>query len=248
MHMVALAQVASAASPDVAALASRSVTSWIASVGTSLHTSLDFTPRSTASSHDVTLASLLSYAAAFAALDRDEAVAVAADGVSAASGAATGGGGAADGLVHAHELEWSRLWRSGVEIEGRHDVAVACNGSLYALLSSLREDAPYSISPGGLASGGCDGHVICPRNHMRMRMRSYIRGGRHDLPYSRAYLCMQSWCAPACTLNHVGGPVTCVHMQVQRARVLGRRDVDVPAVAALAPATSSCEDPCHGTA
>ena len=60
---------------------------------------------------------------------------------------------AAQGALHAlHVEEWAQtLWTSGLETD-RHDLAVAVNASLYAILSSLRADRPYSLSPGGLAT------------------------------------------------------------------------------------------------
>jgi len=59
----------------------------------------------------------------------------------------------ADALYSEHTAAWARLWESGVEITGRMDVARVVNSSQYYLLSSLRADAPYSTSPGGLAHG-----------------------------------------------------------------------------------------------
>jgi len=59
----------------------------------------------------------------------------------------------ADALYSEHTAAWARLWESGIEITGRLDVARVVNSSQYYLLSSLRADAPYSTSPGGLAHG-----------------------------------------------------------------------------------------------
>ena len=62
-------------------------------------------------------------------------------------------------LAASHAAAWAALWRSGVELHGgRRDAAVAVNASLYYLLSSVREDVQYSLSPGGLASNGYNGH------------------------------------------------------------------------------------------
>lgn len=69
----------------------------------------------------------------------------------------------ADKLYSEHTAAWARLWKSGLEVTGRLDVAREVNSSLYYLLSSLRADAPYSTSPGGLAQGGSScyhGHVF----------------------------------------------------------------------------------------
>ena len=65
-----------------------------------------------------------------------------------------------DALYAEHEEEWSSLWESGVEVRGRIDVARAINSSLYFLLSSLRADVAHSVSPGGLASNGYNGHTF----------------------------------------------------------------------------------------
>ena len=63
----------------------------------------------------------------------------------------------ASSLFASHAAAWSELWRSGLEVEGgREDVARAVNSSLYYILSSIREDTPYSLSPGGLASDACE--------------------------------------------------------------------------------------------
>jgi trehalose/maltose hydrolase-like predicted phosphorylase len=58
-----------------------------------------------------------------------------------------------DELWAEHTSAWAELWESGIEITGRMDVARVVNSSQYYLLSSLRADAPYSTSPGGLAHG-----------------------------------------------------------------------------------------------
>lgn len=61
-------------------------------------------------------------------------------------------------LLKEHTEAWAMLWESGFEVKGRHDVAATVNSSLYYLLSSVREDRPNSLSPGGLASNGYNGH------------------------------------------------------------------------------------------
>ncbi|KAL1518837.1 hypothetical protein AB1Y20_003114 [Prymnesium parvum] len=63
-------------------------------------------------------------------------------------------------LYASHAAEWDSLWQSGVELEGRQDAAVAINASLYYMLSSIRPDVVYSLSPGGLASNGYNGHTF----------------------------------------------------------------------------------------
>lgn len=57
------------------------------------------------------------------------------------------------GQLHStHVNEWAQLWTSGVEIRGRSDVAIATNTSLYYILSSVRDDWPYGLAPGGLTN------------------------------------------------------------------------------------------------
>eukprot|EP01028_Stygiella_incarcerata_P003587 TRINITY_DN1736_c0_g1_i3.p1 TRINITY_DN1736_c0_g1~~TRINITY_DN1736_c0_g1_i3.p1 ORF type:complete len:765 (-),score=196.94 TRINITY_DN1736_c0_g1_i3:70-2364(-) len=58
-----------------------------------------------------------------------------------------------------HALEWSTLWQSGIQID-HLETARAINASLYFLLSSIREDHHFSVSPGGLATNGYNGHVF----------------------------------------------------------------------------------------
>ena len=67
---------------------------------------------------------------------------------------------AANGTLHTrHVDEWaSTVWTSGFEID-RADVSRAANTSLYAILSSIRSDRPYGISPGGLTAG-YNGHAF----------------------------------------------------------------------------------------
>lgn len=61
--------------------------------------------------------------------------------------------------VHSHINAWADIWQSGYRIEGRMDVARAVNSSLYAILSSVRTDRPFSLSPGGLTQG-YNGHTF----------------------------------------------------------------------------------------
>ena len=68
-------------------------------------------------------------------------------------------------LAPLHMAAWAALWQSGYEITGRDDVAVAVNASLYAMLSAVRDDFDFSLSPGGLTNGGWQGGVralLCP--------------------------------------------------------------------------------------
>lgn len=66
----------------------------------------------------------------------------------------------AEKLLAEHVAAWSELWESGLEVESDDELARAINGSQYFILSSIREDWPYGLSPGGLASGGYHGHTF----------------------------------------------------------------------------------------
>ncbi len=46
----------------------------------------------------------------------------------------------------------AELWSSGIEITGNLTVAASVNSSFYYILTALRDDWPYSTSPGGLAN------------------------------------------------------------------------------------------------
>jgi hypothetical protein len=67
-------------------------------------------------------------------------------------------GAASAGRLHAeHVEEWDQtIWASGFETD-RGDLAAAVNSSLYAILSSVRNDREFGLSPGGL-TGGYNGH------------------------------------------------------------------------------------------
>lgn len=51
-------------------------------------------------------------------------------------------------LQSLHIEAWKALWKSGVEITGRPDVGIAVNASLFAILSSVRDDWAYGLAPG----------------------------------------------------------------------------------------------------
>lgn len=56
-------------------------------------------------------------------------------------------------LQKEHIAAWDKLWSSGIEVEGgRPDAAIAVNASLYAILSSVRDDWEYGLAPGGLTN------------------------------------------------------------------------------------------------
>jgi hypothetical protein len=64
------------------------------------------------------------------------------------------------GTLHStHVAEWaSTIWTVGYETD-RFDVAQAVNSSIYAILSSVRNDRPFGLSPGGLTTG-YNGHSV----------------------------------------------------------------------------------------
>lgn len=66
----------------------------------------------------------------------------------------------ASDLAASHADAWRALWSGGLEVEGRPDVARAINASLYYILSSVRADTPFSLSPGGLPSNAYLGHAF----------------------------------------------------------------------------------------
>jgi protein-glucosylgalactosylhydroxylysine glucosidase len=56
-------------------------------------------------------------------------------------------------LLQEHIAAWSKLWNSGIELTGnRPDAAIAINASLFAILSSVRDDWEYGLAPGGLTN------------------------------------------------------------------------------------------------
>jgi len=63
-------------------------------------------------------------------------------------------------LLNEHINGWLQLWSSRIEVEDNLQLAQAINSSLYYILSSIRSDWPFSLSPGGLASDGYNGHVF----------------------------------------------------------------------------------------
>jgi trehalose/maltose hydrolase-like predicted phosphorylase len=55
-------------------------------------------------------------------------------------------------LLRSHMDGWKQLWKSGVEVAGRPDVAIAVNASFFAILSSVRDDWAQGLAPGGLTN------------------------------------------------------------------------------------------------
>jgi len=61
-------------------------------------------------------------------------------------------------LWSTHVAEWeATIWGAGFETD-RIDVARAVNSSLYAIISSMRVDRPFSTSPGGLSNDCYNSH------------------------------------------------------------------------------------------
>jgi trehalose/maltose hydrolase-like predicted phosphorylase len=58
----------------------------------------------------------------------------------------------AGSLLTTHSAGWEKLWKSGIEIKGRPDVAKAVNASMFYILSSVREEWAYGLAPGGLTN------------------------------------------------------------------------------------------------
>lgn len=54
-------------------------------------------------------------------------------------------------LRTSHTEAWATLWESGIEVD-RSDVAAAINASMFAILSSVRDDWAYGLAPGGLTN------------------------------------------------------------------------------------------------
>jgi len=68
---------------------------------------------------------------------------------------------AMSGLFGAHVEAWRRRWDGGrVEVDGDLALAQVVNSSLYYIRSSIREDWPHGLSPGGLASNSYSGHTF----------------------------------------------------------------------------------------
>eukprot|EP01122_Echinamoeba_exundans_P016203 TRINITY_DN813_c0_g1_i5.p1 TRINITY_DN813_c0_g1~~TRINITY_DN813_c0_g1_i5.p1 ORF type:complete len:666 (+),score=37.76 TRINITY_DN813_c0_g1_i5:1105-3102(+) len=63
-------------------------------------------------------------------------------------------------LLGEHKDAWTRLWSHGIEVSGSLQLSQIINSSLYYLLSSSRNDFPWSLSPGSLSSNSYNGHVF----------------------------------------------------------------------------------------
>ncbi|KYQ91148.1 acid trehalase-like protein 1 [Tieghemostelium lacteum] len=65
-----------------------------------------------------------------------------------------------DSLEKSHRDAWKKIWDSRIEVGGNLDLAQVVNSSLYYIVSSVRDDWPWSLSPGSLSSNGYHGHVF----------------------------------------------------------------------------------------
>lgn len=69
-----------------------------------------------------------------------------------------------ENLYESHIQAWKSIWdQAGIEIQGTPDILPlqqTTNTSLYWILSSIRDDWPWSLSPGSLASNGYNGHTF----------------------------------------------------------------------------------------
>ena len=61
-------------------------------------------------------------------------------------------------LRASHLLAQRELWTGGIEVGGNATIARAVNASLYYILSAVRADWPFGLSPGGLARNDYEGH------------------------------------------------------------------------------------------
>jgi len=66
---------------------------------------------------------------------------------------------AAPELMDSHITEWAKLWSSRIMVSDNLALAQAIS-SIYYILSSIRDDWNYGVSPGGLASNGYNGHMF----------------------------------------------------------------------------------------
>lgn len=63
-------------------------------------------------------------------------------------------------LLNRHKMEWAKLWKSDVVVEGNDAVTRDIRFALYHLYSFGREGTTYSLSPMGLSGLGYNGHVF----------------------------------------------------------------------------------------
>jgi protein-glucosylgalactosylhydroxylysine glucosidase len=63
-------------------------------------------------------------------------------------------------LMRRHIIEWEKIYESGITVEGNKEVADHVSSSLYYILSSIRKDWDYSLSPGSLSTNTYNAHVF----------------------------------------------------------------------------------------
>lgn len=63
-------------------------------------------------------------------------------------------------LYAEHVAAWRKLYDSRLVISQDLRLIQVTNAAMYYMLSSMRDDWPWSISPGGLASDGYNGHIF----------------------------------------------------------------------------------------
>lgn len=63
-------------------------------------------------------------------------------------------------LLQSHQLEWEKLWKSDIVVEGSDMLTRDIRFALYHLYSFGREDTSNSLSPMGLSGLGYNGHVF----------------------------------------------------------------------------------------
>lgn len=63
-------------------------------------------------------------------------------------------------LLQRHILEWDKLWKHDIIIDGDAESQLAVRSALYHLYSFAREGTAYSLSPMGLSGLGYNGHVF----------------------------------------------------------------------------------------
>ena len=67
----------------------------------------------------------------------------------------------AKNLTEHHRNTWSSIWSSGgIEIMDNINLAQKVNATLFAILSAVREDWNYGMSPGGISTNAYNGHVF----------------------------------------------------------------------------------------
>ncbi|MFH8796841.1 discoidin domain-containing protein [Streptomyces sp. NPDC017941] len=63
-------------------------------------------------------------------------------------------------VLRSHTAAWARLWRSDIEVPGRHELQTWVRSAQYGLLTGTREGARNSIAPAGLTSDNYAGLVF----------------------------------------------------------------------------------------